>query len=171
MTTYETAIIRRWRNCVAETTFDQRAYWARFYTDAYIWCQGVAAELWPDAVDVITPRIADCVETVGPMTSRKQAAGNALRGFGPGDGPKVSAFAANIRGDLDTRVTIDRHMLAMLCPELAPTPKRVRDIETAFLSVYRGRGFTDPAARTYTPAESQAVLWGWWRERKGLPPY
>lgn len=198
---------------LATSNAEQRAKWARFYPDAWVWCVGVAGEAYPET-DVIpleerAGRVADCVAAlsplkpwdqnlamaeravewhvshapravttgafvrdaaahVGAMVSRAAAALVALEGGGPGTGPKVSAFAANIRGDYD-RVTIDRHMLAMLLPDVQPTPKRVRDVADA---VRAGWEYRAGAVRSWrSPAELQAILWGWHREQKGLPAY
>lgn len=107
---------------------------------------------------------ADWVPKIGAMRSRREAAADALRGHGPGTGPKVGAFAANIRsaGRCADRATIDRHMLAIVDPHLQPTPKRVSDIEQGLIAA------TPPR---YRPPEFQALLWGIHRYLKGYQTY
>lgn len=122
-----------------------------------------------------TPRIlASCVEfnglpeelvrlIPGPgLGANKLKAARILLGESPKDvlsGDKVKAFFANLTGD-ETRVTIDRHALAIAYgPEVEfVTPKRYREAETAFRC----------AAPLFnvTPAGLQALTWVYWREVK-----
>lgn len=79
-------------------------------------------------------------------------------------GDKVTAFFANLTGDEQTRVTIDRHALAIAWPEAAAiTPKRYREAEVAFQSV--------APLFDVTPAGLQALTWVWWREVKNGRPW
>lgn len=79
-------------------------------------------------------------------------------------GDKVTAFFANLTGDEQTRVTIDRHALAIAWPEAATiTPKRYREAEVAFQSV--------APLFDITPAGLQALTWVWWREVKNGRPW
>lgn len=181
-------------DCIRETTPEQRAQWAAFYADAYRWCAGLASETFPNLdIEVGAHRVADCVAALSPlkpwdqnlrlakqacewyatgsgglpdigaMILRRGAAAAALAGDGPGTGPKVAAFAYNIRtaGEGRVRATIDRHMLAMIAAPNA-TPRTVRVAETALIAA---------TPYGYTPAQFQAVLWGWWRETKGYQTY
>lgn len=79
-------------------------------------------------------------------------------------GDKVTAFFANLTGDEQSRVTIDRHALAIAWPEAAAiTAKRYREAEAAFQSVAPLFGVT--------PAGLQALTWCWWREVKNGRPW
>lgn len=95
------------------------------------------------------------IEPMGAMGPRKDATAAALADNVTPNGPKVSAFALNIVGELH-HVTVDRHMLDMFdgnrddcirwCQERAKTSG-------------------------LWPAEVQAVMWGAWRNTKGYSTY
>jgi hypothetical protein len=89
------------------------------------------------------------------LSNSRRNAVSALTGNGV-SGPKVTCFAANLRGNM-CAVTIDRHMKDIM-PGLTHTEQQV--------AVYRA------AMRIgIWPAELQAVLWGYWRNLKGLKTY
>lgn len=90
---------------------------------------------------------------LGAMGSRKIAAAKALAWLEIPSGPKVSAFARNIAGDLRP-VTVDRHMLDIFPGGDAADWCVMKAMTTGLW-----------------PAEVQAVLWGAHRNLKGYATY
>lgn len=99
--------------------------------------------------------IREAVSGIGAMGTRLDATAKALAWQLHPPGPKVSAFAYNIMGNL-TFVTVDRHMMDIFGHD--PEACRAYCLEKA-----RAEGIW--------PAEVQAVLWGAWRDLKGYPAY
>ncbi len=89
------------------------------------------------------------------MGSRRDAVVRALLGQGV-SGPKVSAFAANIKGDM-IKVTVDRHMHALT---------GLSKVDDAALAIT-----TAAATLNEFPAVVQAATWGIHRNRKGYETY
>lgn len=111
--------------------------------------------------------IAKGISGPGLGENRLRAARVLLREETPGEilrGDKVTAFFANLTGDETSRVTIDRHALAIAWPEAgAITVKRYREAEKAFQSV--------APLFDVTPAGLQALTWVYWREVKNGRPW
>jgi hypothetical protein len=99
----------------------------------------------------------------GQTRANVKNAASALNGTGPGKGPKVNAFARNIRGDW-TVVCVDRHMLtAAGYDDKRPTNRTRADV---------ARRVTIAADRfDLMPATMQALIWGWHRYTKGYMTY
>ena len=99
----------------------------------------------------------------GQTKANIRNAASALNGTGPGNGPKVNAFARNIRGDWEV-VTVDRHML-----EAAGYDPKVVNRKTRADVARR----VTLAARTIgeAPATTQALIWGHHRYTKGYLTY
>ena len=164
--------------------------WAAFYPAAHAFAVGLAED-WPplasdhtaDCIAALSPQVAwdynmtlaaravelyrqgdhDLRGLSGQTKANIRNAASALNGTGPGNGPKVNAFARNIRGDWSV-VCVDRHMLdaAGFDPKKSTTKTRA---EVA-------RRVTVAARRFDTePATMQALIWGWWRFNKGYSTY
>lgn len=138
---------------------------------------------WEDQVRFTPPSLERCLARVaqgltdpaaiakgitGPgLGENRLRAARVLLGESPGTvlrGDKVTAFFANLTGDEHTRVTIDRHALAIAWPEAASiTAKRYREAEIAFQSV--------APLFDVTPAGLQALTWVYWREVKNGRPW
>ncbi len=160
--------------------------WGAFYPEAWGWCMGMGAKydrdprVVADVVAALSPmkgwdenrRLAEKalklvrgVKTIKgfnsrlralpAMQSRCDAVARALDGQGV-TGPKVTAFAANIKGDMSI-VTVDRHMHALT------GLSQVADASVAITA----------AAATVGrfPAEVQAITWGYHRHNKGYTTY
>jgi hypothetical protein len=138
---------------------------------------------WDDQVRYTPPSLERCLARIRQGLTDPAAVAKGISGPGLGEnrlraarvllgespsavlrGDKVTAFFANLTGDEHTRVTIDRHALAIAWPEAAAiTPKRYREAEIAFQSVaplFNG-----------TPAGLQALTWVYWREVKNGRPW
>lgn len=98
--------------------------------------------------------VEDAIAPLGAMGSRKVAAAKALAWIEIPSGPKVSAFARNIAGDLRP-VTVDRHMLDIFRGD--ETPEDWCSMKATTTGLW--------------PAEVQAVLWGAHRNLKGYATY
>lgn len=99
----------------------------------------------------------------GQTKANIRNAASALNGTGPGKGPKVNAFARNIRGDWGV-VTVDRHMLeAAGYDAKRPTVRTRADVARRVTLAARRIG--------EAPATTQALIWGWWRAQKGYQTY
>ncbi len=98
---------------------------------------------------------------VGQMVSPTEAALRALAWGKYPTGLKTGPFARNLEGNL-REVTIDRHMTRAAGIESdSPTYAQLFDMQAAIVRL---------AGRTgYFPAVVQAIIWGVWRDRKGLP--
>jgi hypothetical protein len=171
--------IDHYRRVWALQNFDDADLGSRFYRDAWSWCTsrtqlyGLPARDIAYCVAAISPmkkwdenlRLTDLMlrhvvlgEAKPPLMSKRyEAAYNALAYRLPPTGPKVSAFARNIAGDL-TVVTVDRHMMDMA---------ECKDVAECAMAVARVADST----RDLWPAEVQAILWYTWRRLKGYEAY
>lgn len=115
------------------------------------------------AVDLYVKGDRDLAGLAGQTKANIRNAASALQGYGPGKGPKVNAFARNIRGDWEV-VCVDRHMLdAAGYDANKPTRKTRADVARRVTL----------AARRYdmAPATMQALIWGYHRHTKGYQTY
>lgn len=121
----------------------------------------IVAKVWPKD-DLFLP--VD-FKDLPVMRERRVAVARAFNGDGV-SGPKVSAFAANIRGDL-TQVTVDRHMLNAAGFEADNSTKHARERCVAWVhDIEQPDRVYNPT--DYYPAEVQAIIWAYWRKKKGL---
>ena len=91
----------------------------------------------------------------------KRKAEAILGGEDPRDvlsGPKVTAFYSALMGDANA-VTIDRHIYSLAYGVDPPwqTAKRIRMVDAAYKAT--------AALLGYTPRETQAITWLWWKDR------
>lgn len=100
-------------------------------------------------------QVREALEPLGTMGARKDSTARALALYERPTGPKVSAFAANLAGDL-VLVTVDRHMLDLFEGD--------RHGCIAYCE------YVSPRSGLW-PAEVQAVLWGAHRATKGYTTY
>ena len=162
-------------------------HWAGFYDDARQWIGTVLYDLELN-YDAWAPWFADCVAALSPLktwttnqtvavlalsnwigsasttveplpvlSARAVAAQFALRGEGV-SGPKLTAFARNLRGDYSI-ATIDRHMLDMVKAK----PSEVLTCQHALAFAAQDHDLD--------AATAQAGLWGYWRAVKGYATY
>jgi hypothetical protein len=115
------------------------------------------------AVDLYARGDHDLRGLSGQTKANIRNAASALNGNGPGNGPKVNAFARNIRGDWSV-VCVDRHMLVCAgYDDKRPTVRSRADV---------ARRVTLAADRfDLAPATMQALIWGWHRHSKGYQTY
>lgn len=162
------------------------AHWGDFYPQAWAWCVRMGAkyhrspQIVADVVAALSPlrgwdqnlklaeralRLTKGIKTrrgletrlraLPTMQRQRDAVARAIDGHGV-SGPKVTAFAANIRGDM-VAVTIDRHMMDLT---------QTQDINVAATAI--------TAAALHLgkfPAEVQATTWGYHRHTKGYKTY
>ncbi len=95
--------------------------------------------------------LSQCMRTHAPNVRR------AIRGE-PLSGPKVSAFAANLKGDM-SQVTIDVWMLRYYGIEGSVTKKVYTELAARVKSEAQEHG--------YAPAEYQAIIWTIIRKQHG----
>ena len=165
--------------------------WASFYPAAHafaagLWrsnnCHGTIGDVC-DCIAALSPQVAwDYNMTLatravqlyntgdtelrglsGQTRANVRNAASALNGNGPGKGPKVNAFARNIRGDWSV-VCVDRHMLEAAGHDAKkPTAKTRADVARR---VTLAANHFDVA-----PATMQALIWGHHRFTKGYQTY